>query len=273
MNRTTTPNRQCLFCSNDADSKEHAWPKWILRVRKDMNWGPIRRFKEGSPVEITASAQVRIKAVCQTCNNGWMSGLETENKALIGSLLNDVSLSLDTSQQKSLTRWVLKTAMVLDGVTKERKRFYTRSECENLYLNSVIPDRTSVWIGRYFRSHLSLDGTEVWIDLPGTPKVAKVCATTIVVGHLAMQSVTTHVLPEYKDRQISGPLLTVADALLTIWPASTRPVNWPPRVSFTDSGPASIGWLFARWRTGGKAPTTPTNRHKQPIAPANAPEK
>ena len=139
-----------------------------------MNWGPIRRFKVGSPVEVTASAQVRIKAVCQPCNNGWMSRLETENKSIIGDFLNDRSLQLDTSQQASLARWTLKTAMVLDAVTKERNLFYARSECENLYLKSLIPDRTTIWIGRYYDSTFSLDGTEVWIDLPATPKVAKV---------------------------------------------------------------------------------------------------
>jgi len=265
--------RQCLFCSNNANSKEHAWPNWILRMRKDKNWGPIRRTVEGLPVKITASAEVKIKAVCQPCNNGWMSGLETENKSLIGGLLNDLSLPLDTSQQTSLARWTLKTAMVLDAVTKERNRFYTRTECENLHLNSVIPDRTTIWVGRYYRSHLSLDGTEVWIDLPGTPKVAQVCVTTIVVGHLAIQSVTVHVLPEHKDKEIKGPISMVPGTLLEIWLASTRPVNWPPSVSFTDNGPTSIGWLFARWRTGGRAPSTPTTRHKLPTAPANAPKK
>ena len=253
MARTAPAVRQCLFCANNANSKEHAWPMWILKMRKDKNWGPIRRFKEGSPVEITASAQVKIKAVCQPCNNGWMSRLETENKSLIGGLLNDLSLWLDTSQQTSLALWTTKTAMILDAVTKDRNRFYTRSECENLHLNSLIPDRTTMWVGRYYRSHLSLDGTEVWINLPGTPKVAKVCATTIVVGHLAIQSVTAHILPEHEDKDIRVPIPVVDGTLLDIWPSSTRPINWPPRVSFTDSGAASIGWLFARWRTGGKA--------------------
>lgn len=181
-----------------------------------------------------------------------MSKLATDSKPLIGRIIEDFALSLDTSQQTLLARWTLKTAMVLDGVTKERNRFYTRSECGNLYLNSKIPDQTTVWVGRYCGSGFSLDGTEVWIDLPETPKVAKVCVTTIVIGHLAIQSVTVHVSPEHKDKQIAGPILVVNGSLLDIWPSGTRPVNWPPPVSYTDSGPASIGWLFARWRTGEK---------------------
>src|SRR5208337_3743580 len=217
VNRTMTVNRQCLFCANNANSKEHACPLWILKMRKDKNWGPIKRTVEGRPTKITASAEVKIKAVCQPCNNGWMSGLETENKSLIGGLLNDRPLPLDTSQQRSLARWTLKTAMVLDGVTKERNRFYTRSECENLYLKSVIPDRTTIWVGRYYRTGYSLDGTEVWIDLPGTPRVAKICATTIVVGHLVIQSVTVHVAPEHKGREIAGHIIVVDGTLLDIW--------------------------------------------------------
>src|SRR5260370_9528348 len=109
----TGPIPQCLFCTNNANSKEHAWPNWLLRMRKDKNWGPIRRTVEGLPVKITASAEVKIKAVCQPCNNGWMSGLETENKSLIGGRLNDLSLPLDTSQQTSRRRSTLKPAMRL----------------------------------------------------------------------------------------------------------------------------------------------------------------
>ena len=163
VSRTAPSPRQCLFCANIANSKEHAMPLWILRIRKDKRWGPIRRFVEGLPVKITTSAEIKIKAVCRACNNDWMSKLENDSKPLIGCLLQDFSLSLDTSQQTLLARWTVKTAMVFDGVTKERNRFYTRSECENLYLNSKIPDRTTIWIGRYYGSGFSLDGTEVWI--------------------------------------------------------------------------------------------------------------
>lgn len=237
-------------------------PMWILKLRKDKAWGPIQRSVEGLPVKITTSAEIKIKAVCRPCNNAWMSQLETESKPLIGCLLQDFSLPIDTSQQTLLARWTLKTAMVLDGVTKERSRFYTRTECENLYLNSKIPDRTTIWVGRYYRSGFSLDGTEVWIDRPGTPKVAKVCATTIVIGHLAIQSVTVHVPPEHKDKEIAGHIPVVDGSLLDIWPSGTRPVNWPPPVSYTDSGPASLGWLFARWRTGGKAPPSAVSKPK-----------
>src|SRR5260370_27887242 len=121
----TGPIPQCLFCTNNANSKEHAWPNWLLKMRKDKNWGPIRRSVEGLPAKITASAEVKIKAVCQPCNNGWMSRLETENKSLIGGLLNDLSLPLDNSQPTSLARWTLKTAMCLDAVSKARNLFYT----------------------------------------------------------------------------------------------------------------------------------------------------
>src|SRR5882762_3040814 len=99
--------RQCIFCSNIADSKEHVWPLWILNMKKDKSWRPIRRTIGDSPTKITDGVEVEARTVCVTCNNGWMSGLESQNKALIGCLLQDISTSLDASQQSLLALWTL----------------------------------------------------------------------------------------------------------------------------------------------------------------------
>lgn len=247
--------RQCLFCKRNADSREHLWAAWILkRVKTQL----IRHSIGGSPERILANPELKIGTVCECCNNGWMSKLEEQNIPLIGCLLQDISMSLDAAQQSSIAVWTLKTAMVLDSVnTRDRSLFYKRNACESLRLSFAIPSRTNIWIGRCSLSSLGAFGTDLWIDTPDTPRVAKGCATTIVVGHLAIQILAVHTPPECNDRPISELAPKAGrwdDLLLHIWPAGTRAVTWPPPLTFTNSGSRSIAHLMDRWRIGKTAP-------------------
>lgn len=56
--------------------------------------------------------EVRVKCVCQGCDNGWMSAIENENKPHMLAMINDKPTVLAPSQQKLLTRWAILKAMV-----------------------------------------------------------------------------------------------------------------------------------------------------------------
>ena len=47
LSRTAQLPRQCLFCANNANSKEHAMPMWILNLRKDRGWGSDPTLRGG----------------------------------------------------------------------------------------------------------------------------------------------------------------------------------------------------------------------------------
>jgi len=242
---------QCLFCGQQAGSREHLWGAWIHR-RKDF--GPLRISIGGSPEKIISNPEQKISTVCGKCNNGWMGDLEAQNIPLIGCLMQDIATPLDASQQFSLAAWTMKTAMVLDSVKGRKKSlFYERSECVRMRENHTIPDRTRIWIGRSSLSSLGAYGTDLAIVLPDTLKVGVGCATTIIVGHLAVQVLATHVFPEHEDKNIGdippkpGPW---DEMLLPIWPIGSRPVTWPPLITFTNSGERSIARLMDRWRIG-----------------------
>ena len=104
--------KQCLFCANYANSKEDTFPLWLLKVigkNEDM-------FKsiKGLPTKIQkGSAVLRIRTVCETCNNGWMSQLEQEVIPVLRPLLFDLSLPLSSEQQQLLAIWAMKTGVVL----------------------------------------------------------------------------------------------------------------------------------------------------------------
>jgi hypothetical protein len=248
--------RECLFCDRNADSQEHLWSKWVLETRPKGGWGPIRHSIGGSPQKIIGNADLTVGSVCTVCNNGWMSDLETLNKPLIGCLMHDLTTPIDAEQQRDLALWTLKTAMVLDSV--RAKRYYERSECEALR-QSAIPRGTKVWVGRSALSSLAAFGTDLRLDIPDAPNVGRGGATTIVVGHLAIQILATHPLPAHKARAASElellseitPKPGEWDAkLIQTWPVGTRPVMWPPSRTFTNGGEHSIARLMDRWRIG-----------------------
>ena len=129
----------CIFCSSPANSKEDLFPRWILarvRTREVLS----RRIGKGE-AQLTEDQEVRIPCVCTTCNNGWMSRLEVKCKPIIGSLLEDISISLDPDYQRALVEWALKGAMIIDA-EGTKPRFFRNEECQNFKKARNVPNGT-----------------------------------------------------------------------------------------------------------------------------------
>jgi hypothetical protein len=244
--------KQCLFCDNEATSKEHLWSDWILQR---LGTQPTRIKMGKAPASTMPHSVVEVRCVCRIlCNAGWMSALESENIPVIGRLIENTATPLDAAQQTSLALWAVMKAMILDAVNaKNRGHFFTRNECGALRLYRTIPDRTVVQIGAYERKGYSADGTIVWLDFPNAPKAAKASVSTFVIGHLVIQAVTVHHEAEYENARVQG--VSIRDGewdklLLRIWPVGTPPTTWPPQATFTNSGSSSIATLQNRWKIG-----------------------
>jgi len=248
--RFLMPPRQCLFCKNPVDSAEHVWSDWILKELKPTQPIRIRIGKRSDRWSDTA--KMTVNCVCQKCNNGWMSDLENDNRPQIRSMIHDRGIDLEPTAQKELSRWSVLKAMVIEAADRQRNPFYDESERKNLKPpSSVLPVRTSVWIGRYFDSSLHAGGTLVSGNIGRIPNALHGSVTTIVVGHLAVQIFTEHVPPMFATwslniRCFPGPW---DRSLVRIWPVF-GPVRWPPPVSFTKTVPNHIGALVNRFKTG-----------------------
>lgn len=105
--------KQCLFCNNEGDSKEHLWSEWILQR---LGVQPTRIKIGKTPARVVDHSVIEIRCVCIPCNGGWMSAVEVENIPVIGCLMQDIATQLDAAQQTSLALWAVQKAMVLDAV-------------------------------------------------------------------------------------------------------------------------------------------------------------
>jgi hypothetical protein len=80
----------CLFCDSSSGSREHLWPKWI---HERVDFGPLKMDRYKSAQIIIPDPQITVKTVCEKCNNGWMSDLETKSIPLVGGMLNDLYIT------------------------------------------------------------------------------------------------------------------------------------------------------------------------------------
>ena len=249
---------ECLFCDNLAGSKEHLWAAWIHKRR---DFGPLRVTIGNSPQEIRSDPEQKIDTVCADCNNGWMSTLENRNKSVIACALEDLYIPLDRQQQTLLSNWAIKTAIVLDSIknTEVNPRFYQKSDCVVFHRQRVLPPHVRIWIGRCSLSALGAFGTDVAIILPNGPRIGIGTATTIIVGHLAVQVFAMRFNPERSgdNTDVQPKPGDWNKMLVQLWPLAKDSVTWPPEVTFTNGGPRSIAFLMDRWRIGRAVPHTP----------------
>jgi hypothetical protein len=147
--------RQCIFCLKQANTKEHVWPKWVLAV---VDQNRPYRFELGNAPEILISGEFKIRCVCGTCNNGWMSRLEDEVKLCLEPMLRGMMTPLPLSVQTRLSHWAVKIAMVIDAARPNSvaNRFYSDEDTRGLKEQGIIPDMTRVELGSFTDSGLHI---------------------------------------------------------------------------------------------------------------------
>jgi hypothetical protein len=228
--------KRCAFCVRKADSKEHAWPDWVLKrftTNKNMIIGDIDGEQQFDP----AQKAVRVRCVCVPCNTGWMKGLEDSVIPIAGPLMHDLSIALKPEDKALLARWAIKTSMVWEYVSTKRELYYTTIERE-AFSSGHMPQGTKVLIGRY-SGHLSMqtfgaDGSTV--PAQGAGGTAAFC-TTMTFGRLAVQVLSLRPRPPHHITVEARPGVPWGNLLMQCWPQlpeHERQPRWPPPLAFGD---------------------------------------
>jgi len=111
----------CLSCGNTSATRsgEHVFAQWLLDYLHALKT-PITHFRYQADGTSTphrdqiALDSLRLKRICEPCNNGWMSRLEDHTKAILVGLM-ERTLALDAladEQRRLLARWAGKTAII-----------------------------------------------------------------------------------------------------------------------------------------------------------------
>jgi hypothetical protein len=151
---------KCIFCGGSGLSKQHIWPNWfrniINRDSKSHTQQTVSYKYRKSGVYATPGSRQKqgdlwsrkIRNVCATCNNGWMSVIENGVKPLLTNLIAGRISVITEKEQSDFAAWVTLLAIMAEytdiksaGISSEDRQF--------LYNFKKCPPKWHIWIGSY----------------------------------------------------------------------------------------------------------------------------
>jgi hypothetical protein len=143
-------SRVCVFCGSSKNiSREHIFSDWLSqKFAKGTKGNNEVRGDDLSRNWQSSIFQDKIKIVCEKCNNGWMSDIETRASKLLGPLIFEHRpASYSRDEQAIIALWVQKTVLIISktigGAFQIPKEFYSQ-----LYNSRIVPlDNMMVHIG------------------------------------------------------------------------------------------------------------------------------
>jgi hypothetical protein len=230
-------SRKCIFCARGNLSKEHFWPAWAA---EHLPSGLAR--KETFEISNASTAQTstvsrpgslkhkKLRVVCESCNNEWMSVIENDAKRVVLPMLLGQSLFLEESAQRLLARWIALKVMVIDQSrpnhavigSQERKAFMERG---------IMPDHLHIELARCGASPWDLAMARRTANLFPMEKRPEdlvggqnVQTTTFGIGQLVV-----HCIARAADAADLVELATFSKPLIKLWPLTGSALIWPPK--------------------------------------------
>ena len=235
--RSTRPT--CPFCGVELrrrvnQSQEHVLAKWIRRM--PMYEGAVQSAKGGPPTwtmdaptfvngslvyprpRLHANKHPHVLAttvdVCQTCNNNWMSRLETDVERPLRPLIEGSSERVPAPEPWTLARWLGKVAIAYEADDLPTSHG-TAEQVLDVRLGS--PPRDAVmWAARWAVP----DAPQLrhWVmsevDMTAQTVSRRASQMLVAMGHVAFYMV-------YTDGQPIPPVLSPGEPWRLLWPYSS----------------------------------------------------
>jgi hypothetical protein len=159
MGRKGNKPKQCLFCGGGKLSREHIWPNWL---RKILQPGSLHLqvavhhpfYLSNNTVYLHPKTrqgsftQRKIREVCRTCNNGWMSKIVERTKPFVEAMVLDQSSQLDIEAQTQLAAWIAITSIMAE-LTDRKTAGIGSGDREFVMKTLSPPDNWTICLGRY----------------------------------------------------------------------------------------------------------------------------
>ena len=224
----------CAFCGSMGPlTREHVFGQWVGKIGLDAEpvphaAGPLNRLHK--QMGVRRPYQQTVKNFCASCNNGWMSQLETVAQRVLTPLILGEPGTIAEEDRGPIALWAQKTALTAMLVSSEEQRAdgygLPLSEYHALYAcrDRLQPlDATRFWVGRYDGDpgYWSVRVTPLAVRIPGVaePDLPQGYSMTIVLGRLLLHGLrfTTSAL------QVD---VTTGLGMARLWP-STGTLQWP----------------------------------------------
>lgn len=229
-------------------TREHVIPRWLTSVLPEQAAfrGQDQQIilqpggRNGSPL-ILPHREVResfnsltVRAVCRTCNNGWMNDIEEMARPILSPLIKGESRKLIRSDVSAISSWTIKTALMAQLTSVEGVAALT-SVYQAFYRDGEPPQNSVVWAAGHgsedwalrYESVGALIGTEDDLGTVDASDPVNTVSTTIGLGHLLLHAVIT------ARSSVSYPPLDEIHqgAVVRLWPnpddiSKLLPTHW-----------------------------------------------
>jgi hypothetical protein len=185
----------------------------------------------------------KAKVVCGTCNNGWMSEIETHAKpAMTDLIVGEIDVPISGPRARDIARFAFKSAVVVDHMKRGRVfHSFPRPARHQFKQKLEIPLNVRMW----FAPFLPKGAGRILSFYYGftEPKRFELYVCTYCVGHFAFQVLTEQ---SSASSMILYPVPGFELAAAPFSPHIDEKFTWPPRAAL--SSVAELELFASRWR-------------------------
>jgi hypothetical protein len=243
--------RTCIFCDNPVNSKEDAWPSWLVREFNGTEKGIVegQRGQQSSYSWHAGKYPLRTGNVCKKCNNGWMSDLENRVKPILERFFLYDQVSLDQRDQSTLALWICKNAMVYETLRLNAANFYTSQERILFRESFHLPPQTFIWIAKVVGfTGMFCNASDIQGNVFETLEKVNAYSTSMAFGPFAGQILNIKMSKSIHQNILMTENLypeSFNQTIIQIWPIIADSITWPNKIGL--SGELGLGYFANRW--------------------------
>jgi hypothetical protein len=185
----------------------------------------------------------RAKVVCEPCNNGWMSNIESQHAkpAMTDLIGGKLDIPIPQSHANSIALFAFKTTIVLEHLSRRRAgRFFPREVRNGFRQTLTIPPNVRMWLTGYLPCGQGRC-TTIYHALPD-PGSLELYVCTYAIGRFAFQ-----VVAERKPSPFTlSPVAGFEHMAVPFWPRIPIGFMWPPKAVLESVKDYDL--FASRWR-------------------------
>jgi hypothetical protein len=221
--------KECAFCPATAKlSGEHLWSDWMKTIFAGKNFTFTQRDSEGKATNVWRSSKIDLtaKVVCKSCNESWMSRLESQHAkpALSDLIVGSKELALSQWRANSIALFAFKSAIVIDQMRRGAP-FFGRSLRHKFARTLIIPKHVQMWLAGYLPMGSGRFNTYYADASISNGGRLDLYVCTYAVGHFIFQVVAVRStgIPSFSPRPGFEHLS------IPFWPDIPDGISWPPQ--------------------------------------------
>ena len=272
------PPGKCIFCNEGDLSHEEIYAEWLQRELPrtgDMTKHSTRMWIGSLQLsekirKITGPPLVRrLRVVCKTCNNGWMSRLQTKAKPILLPLVLGNWSEIGEAHQEILATWAVMTTMVFERADPGTDA-HTFEDRKTFKENNTPPRGWTIWAGKINSVEWS-DQIDHWglsasmhdrtnFSVPAATQ-CNFQSTSIGIGSFVFHTISAPYFLEMNTYPTLVDQFASTHGLRVIWPPRGS-IHGPPRtLSSSEIKAMSTAIIAHLYKVNGLIPPKALNRN------------